>query len=272
MLSDVKELSQEASDFMAHRAHEVGKRARVMMGDGQEVCDDQWRRARDLHEALLEEWKDSCERYKYLFEQTVEISGHLETYLKAQGVARLAVDQELWKFRRHAMDGLEGAWGDVLTNIESFRARSWGNVPVALRAIEAIRERISKRTREVQRAYYNIPESDRTRTLKEAMDGDTILVPLQRDLDKLLSLPPGTPPQGSIAPWMLSALSDHNRRHKEIEEAKEKIAFRRQIRAWLLGGQRPIVEELEPEFSTSPPSRGAAEGLRAEREVESRRE
>ena len=39
-----------------------------------------------------------------------------------------------------------------------------------------------------------------------------------------------------------------------MEEAKEKVAFRRQVRAWFLGGQRPVVRELEPDLSMNFPT------------------
>ena len=38
-LSDVKKLSQEITSFMSERAKAVGKRVRVVMGDGEVVCD-----------------------------------------------------------------------------------------------------------------------------------------------------------------------------------------------------------------------------------------
>ena len=71
------------------------------------------------------------------------MAGHLEIFFDTQGLPKLVVEQALWKFKRHAVDGLEGSWEEVMSAVEGYKMRTWGNVPVALRAIHNIRERIA---------------------------------------------------------------------------------------------------------------------------------
>ena len=57
------------------------------------------------------------------------------------------------------------------------------------------------------------------------MGEDEELQILTADLDKLMSLPPGTPPHEGVSQWMLEAISEHGQREREITEAREKVTM-----------------------------------------------
>ena len=244
----VSDLSQELATAMKEREEELQGKHVSWLGDGEVVYDPQWRRMRDMHAAVLEEWKDAGQRYPFLCQQVNEIARRFEVFLDTQGVAPAVIDQCMRTFRHRLMSSAEDAWTVVQTEIDCFRSRGWGNIPIAERAIEIIEDKVLARKKKIRRRFFDRPAGEKT--LQMLMEEDQELQVLTSDLAKITSLPLGTPPHEGISQWMLEAIAAHGRRGREVQVEHEKKALRRQAREWLCGEARPNAKRLDPEASS----------------------
>ena len=99
----VLDLSQELAAAMQKREHELGGPVVSIMGDGERIFDQKWRRLRDLHDALLGEWRDGNGRFPFVCHKVDEMSRRLDIDLEMQGVARAVVEQSLRTFRHQVL-------------------------------------------------------------------------------------------------------------------------------------------------------------------------
>ena len=90
-------------------------------------------------------------------------------------------------FRHRVMSSVEDAWLIVQTEVDRFRSRGWGNVPIAERAIEIIEDKVLARKKKIRRRFFSQPAGEKT--LQMLLEEDEELRVLNHDLLKIASLP-----------------------------------------------------------------------------------